>query len=78
MCSVVVVQSSSCVQLLQPPGLQLSRLHVPHHLPECLQVHVHCINDAIQSFHPLIPSSPSALNLSQHQELSNESAVCIR
>ena len=30
------------------------------------QVHVHCISDAIQLSHPLTPSSPSALNLSQH------------
>ena len=31
------------------------------------QVHVHCISDAIQTSHPLTPSSPSALNLSQLQ-----------
>ena len=31
------------------------------------QVHVHCIGDAGQPFHPLMPSSISALNLSQHQ-----------
>ena len=30
---------------------------------------VHCISDAIQPSHPLMPSSPSALNLSQHQGL---------
>jgi len=33
------------------------------------QVHVHHINDAIQLYHPLTPSSPSTLNLSQHQSL---------
>ena len=27
------------------------------------QVHVHCISDAIQPSHPLMPSSPSTLNL---------------
>ena len=42
---------------------------VPHLLPEFAQVHVPCISDAIQPFHPLIPSSLSALNLSQHQGL---------
>jgi len=44
-------------------------LPVPHHLLEFAQVHVHCIGDAIQLSHPLMPSSPSALNLSQHQGL---------
>ena len=44
-------------------------LPVPHHLPEFAQVHVHCIGGAIQPSHPLTPSSPSALNLSQHQGL---------
>ena len=44
-------------------------LSVPRHLPNVAQVHVHCISDAIQSSHPLMPSSPTALNLSQHQGL---------
>ena len=39
------------------------------HLPEFAQIHVHCIGDAIQASHPLTPSSPSALNLSQQQGL---------
>ena len=54
---------------LQPHGLQHSRPPFTHHLLEFAQVHVHCINDAIQPSHPLMPSSPSALNLSQHQGL---------
>ena len=41
-------------------------LPVSDHLPEFAQVHVHCISDAVQPSHPLVPSSPSALNLSQH------------
>ena len=44
-------------------------LPVPLHLLEFAQVHFHCISDAIQSSHPLTPSSPSALNLSQYQGL---------
>ena len=40
-------------------------LPVPHHLLKFAQVHVHCIGDAIQPSHPLMPSSPSALNLYQ-------------
>ena len=42
---------------------------VPHHLSEFAQTHIHCISDAILAFHTLIPSSPSALNLSQQQGL---------
>ena len=44
-------------------------LPVPLHLSEFAQVHVHWISDAIQSSHPLLPSSPSALNSSQRQGL---------
>ena len=45
-------------------------LPVPHHLPKFAQVHVHGISSAIQPSHPLMPSSPSALNLSQHMFLT--------
>ena len=39
-----------------------------HHYPlEFAQVHVHWVGDAIQLTHPLLSTSPSALNLSQHQ-----------
>ena len=52
---------------LQPHGLQS---HYPSGLPiplwEFAQGHVHCISDAAQPSHPLMPSSPSALNLSQY------------
>ena len=54
-------------------------LSVPHHLPKFAQVHVHCIGDAIQPSHPLMPSSPSAISLTQHiREFFSESAVHIR
>ena len=43
-----------------------SGLSVPHHLPKFSQVHVHDISDAFQPSHSLTPSSPSALNPSQH------------
>lgn len=52
---------------LRPYGLQHASLPVLHHLSELAQVYVNCINDATQLSHPLIPSSPFALNLSQHQ-----------
>ena len=44
-------------------------LRVPYHLLKFAQIHVHCVTDAIQPSHPLMPSSPSAFNLSQHQGL---------
>ena len=51
---------------------------VHHHLLELTQTHVHRVGDAIQPSHPLWPTSPPALSLSQHQVLSNESALHIR
>ena len=42
---------------------------VYHQLPKLTQTHVHQVSDAIQLFHPLSSSSPSAFNLSQHQSL---------
>ena len=33
------------------------------------QVHIHCVGYTIQQSHPLLPSSPSVLSLSQHQGL---------
>ena len=35
------------------------------YLPEFTQIHVHCVNDAIQPPHPLSFPFPPALNLSQ-------------
>ena len=51
---------------------------VLHHLPEPAQTDVHWVSDAIWPSHPLPPSSPPALNLSQHQGFSSESALHIR
>ena len=53
-------------------------LPVHHQLPEFTQTHVHRVSDAIQPSHPLSSPSPPALNLSQHQVFSNESAHRIR
>ena len=65
---VFVVQSPSYVQLFGTPmDCSMLGLPVPHCLSKFAEVHVHCISDAIQPSHPLTPSSPSALNLSQHQ-----------
>ena len=51
---------------------------VPYYLSESTQTHVHRVDDAIQPSHPLPSPSPPALNLSQQQGLSNESALRIR
>ena len=42
---------------------------VLHQLLELTQTHVHQVGDAIQTSHPLLPPSPPAFNLSQHQGL---------
>ena len=64
-CSV----AHSCPTLCDPMDCSTPDHPVPHHLPTFAQVHVHCISDAIQPSHPLMPSSLSAVNLSQHQGL---------
>ena len=53
---------------LQPHGLQPTRPPCPSPAPEVCQVQVHWVSDAIQTSHPLMPSS-SVFNLSQHQGL---------
>ena len=71
------IQSLSCVQLFVTPWTAPS-FPVHHQLPELTQTHVHRVSDAIQTSHPLLSPSPPAFNLSQHQDLSNESALQIR
>ena len=61
-CSV----TQSCLTL-QPIDCSMPGLPVPHHLPKFTQVHVHCISDAVQPSHSLMPSSPPTLNLLQLQ-----------
>ena len=39
------------------------------HLQEFAQIHIHWVGDAIQPSHPLLPPSPPALSLCQHQGL---------
>ena len=66
--SVTIVQLPSHLQLYDPMDYSTLGLCVPHHLPEFAQIHVHCIDDAIQPSHPLMPSS-TAVNLTQYQGL---------
>ena len=58
-----------CPILQYPIDCSTLGLLVPHHHLEFPQVLVYCIRDAIQPSHPLMPPSPSALKLSQHQGL---------
>jgi len=51
---------------LWPHGLQHAGFPVLHYLLEFAQIHVHRVNDAIQSSH-LSPPFPPAVNPSQHQ-----------
>ena len=55
--------------LCDPMDCSAPGLPVLHHLLEFAQVYVHYLGDAVQPSHPLTPSSPSALNLSQHKRL---------
>ena len=70
--------AQSCLTLCDPMNRSTPGLPVHHRLPEFTQTHVHQVSDAIKPSHPPSSPSPPALNLSQHQSLSNESALCIR
>ena len=56
--SVTVVLFLSCVWLCNPMDFSTPA-----------QTHVHWVGDTIQSSYSLLPASPPALNLSQHQSL---------
>ena len=73
-----LVQSLTCVWLCDPMDCSTPGLPVHYQLPEFTQIHVQWVSDAIQSRHPLLTSSPPAFNLSQHQGVFKESALCIR
>ena len=67
--------TQSCLTLCDPLNRSTPGLPVHHQHPESTQTHVYCVSDAIQPSHPLSSPSPPAFNLSQHQGLSNESAL---
>ena len=73
-CSV----AKSCPALCDPMDCSMPSSPVLHHLPELAQTHAHRVGDATQPSHPLLPTSPLAFSLPQHQGLSCESALCIR
>ena len=61
--------AQSCPTLCDPMNHSTPGLPVHHQLPEFTQTHVHQVGDAIQPTHPLLSSSPPALNPSQYQSL---------
>ena len=70
--------AQSCLTLCDPMSCSTPGLPVQYQLPEPTQTHVHWVGDATQPPHPLSSPSPPALNLSQRQVFSNESALHIR
>ena len=64
--------AQSCLTICNPMNHSTPGLPVRHQLPEFTQTHVHWVGDAIQPSCPLSSPFPPALNLSQHQGLSNE------
>ena len=70
-CSV----AKSCLTLWDFMNRSTPGLPVHHQLLELTQTHVPWVSDAIQPSHPLSSSSPLAFSLTQHQGLSNESAL---
>ena len=64
-CSIAKLSLTHC----DPTDCSTPGLPVLHYLPKFGQIHVHCVNDAIQPSHPLLPPSPPALNVSQRQSL---------
>ena len=66
-----------CLTLCNPMDCSIPGLPVHHQLPKFTQTHVHWVSDAILPSHPLSSPSPPALNLSQHQGLSNETVLHI-
>ena len=49
---------NSCPTFCDPMDCTTPGFLVPHHLPEFVQVYIHCISNDIQPFHLLPPSSP--------------------
>ena len=61
--------AQSCSILCDPMDCTTIGFPVLHYFPEFAQTNGHWAGDVIQPSHTLIDSSPSALNLSQHQGL---------
>ena len=66
---LLLFSSLSCPALCNPMNCSMPGLYVLHCLLEFAQTHVYWVSDAIQWSYPLLPPSPPALTLSQHQDL---------
>ena len=75
-CFVLCSVTRLCPTFYHPMDCSTPGLPVPNHLPEFVQVHGHCLSEAIQPFHPLLPPSPFVFP--SIRVFSNESALCIR
>ena len=64
---LVVQLLKFCLTLWDPMDCSTPGFLVLHYLPKFAQTHVHWVDDAIQPSHPLLPCSPPAFSLSQHQ-----------
>ena len=62
--------AQSCLTLCDPMDYSMPGFPVLYHLLDFAQTHVHRVSDAIQPSHLLSTHFPLALNLSQHQSLS--------
>ena len=65
----MVVQSISCIWLFETHGLQHARTHCPSLAPRICPSSCPVNRWCHQPSHPLLPSSPLALSLSQRQDL---------
>ena len=76
--SLLLFSPSVMFYSLLPHGLHHARLPCSSPSPRVAQTHINWVDDAIQPSHPLLPSSPPALNLSQHKSLFQWDGVGIR
>ena len=63
------VVAQLCLTLSDPMDCSTPGFPVLYYLTEFVQTLIHPVGDAIQPSHPLLPPSPPALSLSQHQGL---------
>ena len=76
-CACCCSVAESCLTVCNPMDCSTPGLPVPHHRLKFAQAHFHWINDTIQPSHSLLPTSPSAFNLFQHQGLFQPSGQSI-
>ena len=68
-CNQIRSVAQSCPTLCHPMNCSTPGFPVLYCLLEFAQTQVHWVDDAIQSSHSLLPPSPPAFSLSQHQGL---------